>query len=455
MKFINRLSEINKLHKALKLTDANFIVVYGRRRCGKSTLLKQIIHTNDIYFQADLNTRSIQLSSLSDEIAKTYTGFNNPQYNGWEALLLSLTKYIGTNNSLIIDEFPYLVKNTPELPSVLQKLIDSKQLNYNIIICGSSQQMMHDIVMKKSEPLYGRASLIMKIEAIKPGYIREAIPGNAENAVYDYAVIGGVPRYWEIRNNYTNIYEFIENETFDKDSIFSEEPVRLLNDDMRSSIQAYSLLTLIGQGCNRLSEIAARIGRPATDLSKPLSNLIELGYIKKEIPFGENEKNSKKSLYKIHDHFFRFYFQYIFPNKSSIALGLKNRLVSKLKIDFEHYVSQVWEDMVRDSIPYSNIMSKEWTIAKRWWGKDNTGMPLEIDLISESTDKKSILIGEIKWSNKPDFERIQERLIKISQSLLFVQNYENIVIAQWHKAGGYAKSDKLIFYPNDVLTVMV
>ncbi|NJK86058.1 MAG: hypothetical protein HC906_08940 [Bacteroidales bacterium] len=161
---------------------------------------------------------------------------------------------------------------------------------------------------QKTEPLYGRASLIIRLQGLRPGWITEGITSDAVEAVNEYALWGEIPRYWEIRNHYNDLSTALHSELFDKDSIFFEEPLRLLADDMRTSVQAYSILSLIGQGCHKLSEIASRLGRPSTDLSKPLSNLVEMGYVKKEIPFGESEKAQKKS---VQDK--RFIFQILFP----------------------------------------------------------------------------------------------------------------------------------------------
>ncbi|NJK86057.1 MAG: AAA family ATPase [Bacteroidales bacterium] len=150
MKFLNRKEEIAKIKRLTDKPDPSFIVLYGRRRCGKSALLKQVLEKGDIYFQADMNDQKLQLSGLSSEIGKTYKGFDQVIYPDWQSLLLNLEKYITNSGSkLILDEFPYLVKNSPELPSVIQRLLDSKQFTYHLIICGSSQQMMHDIVLKK------------------------------------------------------------------------------------------------------------------------------------------------------------------------------------------------------------------------------------------------------------------------------------------------------------------
>ena len=238
------------------------------------------------------------------------------------------------------------------------------------------------------------------------------------------------------------------------DSILLDEPVRLLTDDMRSSVQAYSLLAVIGNGCNRLSEIAGRLNKPATQLSKPLANLIDLGYIRKENPFNENEKSSKKSLYKINDPFFSFYFRYILPNKSRIELGLKKQVMKNIKESISHFIGQFWEHLSCNSVPFTNIEGINWDIAKRWWGKDNEGNVQEVDIISESFDKKSLLIGEAKWEEKTDMEKLGNELTKKINNLPFIKKYKKIIKAYWLKHPPMDRAGYNIFSPADVLSVL-
>lgn len=454
MKFLDRTVEIEKLNRHLRGPEPAFIVVYGRRRCGKSTLLKRVLKQKDVYFQADLVDGHLQLQNLAREIGLSYAGFDSMIYPDWESLFTNLNRFFEPNGCLMLDEFPYLVRNNSELPSILQRLIDSKRLKYNIIVCGSSQQMMQNIVLKRSEPLYGRASLILRIKELMACWITESISTEPIEAIAEYAIWGGVPRYWEIRNKYPNLKITLLKEVFDKDSIFYEEPIRLLADDMRTSVQAYSILNLIGQGCHRLSEIAARLGKQSTDLAKPLANLLEIGYIRKEIPFGEHEKNSKKSVYKISDSFFRFYYRFILPNKSAIELGLNERILNQYLTNKDMYESAVWEDLVRLSVPYSAIAGETWDIARRWWGRGADGKKMEIDIVAESIDKKKLLIGEVKWSDKPDASRIKEELVKKSGNIPAFSKYQEVIFAQWHKKHLSTPPNELFFYPQDVLNLL-
>ena len=190
---------------------------------------------------------------------------------------------------------PYLVKNSPELPSILQKIIDENaNNNYHLILCGSSQQMMHSMVLDISSPLYGRCDEIMQIKPMTIYDMKDFLSISSIEAVINFGVWGGVPRYWEIRKNSDTFEEAIKKSILDQNGILYEEPERLFSDEMRTSVQAFSILSLIGAGVHRLSEIAGRMGKPATQLSRILAFLIQQGYIKRELPFGESTRSTKK-----------------------------------------------------------------------------------------------------------------------------------------------------------------
>jgi len=419
MEFLDRHEEKRKILRIKNSGAAELIVVYGRRRCGKSTLLKQVLNKGDIYHQADLSDRRLQMKALATEVGHFHPGIETPDYPDWESLLTMVSRVLSLTNTLVIDEFPYLVKNSPELPSVLQKMLDNQRISFTLVLCGSSQQMMHDLLLKKSEPLYGRASLVLKLEPLTPGYISSALNVSSLEGVEEYAHIGGVPRYWEIRSKYLDRGLFLKEELFDKDSLFFEEPIRLLTDDMRSSVQAYSILSLIGQGCHRLSEIAGRLGRPSTDLSRPIANLLDLGYIRKEIPWGENPKNSKKSLYKIDDCLFHFFFRFMLPNKSAIELGLKQKAIRDYEEKYPIYRGEIWEDLCRKAVPYLSLGYKQWEMAGRWWGTGTDRKEMEIDILALSVEKDALLIGECKWKTSDNFDGLKKQLIKKAKLLPF------------------------------------
>ena len=153
MDFIDRQKEIARLRRALESNKQRFIVVYGRRRLGKSTLIKKVLQDGDVYFEAALNEPQVEMQLLVNTIRMTYPGFADARYDSWESLLTHFNSVCDENATLCLDEFPYLVKKNPALPSILQRLLDSESLRFNLIICGSSQRMMEKIILDSSEPL--------------------------------------------------------------------------------------------------------------------------------------------------------------------------------------------------------------------------------------------------------------------------------------------------------------
>lgn len=216
-------------------------------------------------------------------------------YPDWESIFRAVNYRTGKRFTLCLDEFPYLVEQSPELPSVLQKLVDEKQLKYNLVLCGSSQNMMYGLFLDSTAPLYGRADEIMRLAPIRLPYIQEALHLNAMNAIEEYAVWGGVPRYWELRENRSSLDDALWRNILSVNGTLYEEPIKLFQDDVKDIVKTSTIMSYIGTGANRLSEIAARCNEPATNLSRPLKKLIDLGFLEKDVPFGIDEKNAKRA----------------------------------------------------------------------------------------------------------------------------------------------------------------
>ena len=237
MKFVDRENEIMRLQRVLSQTGTSqFVIIYGRRRLGKSTLIRHVLTGNDLYFMADQTEQSQQLALLAKTIGTKFPDFDKVVYPNWETLIVSLAHRTTQRFTLCLDEFPYLVKSSPSLPSILQRHIDGKQLPFNLIICGSSQQMMQGLVLDATSPLYGRGDVVMKLEPIPVRYLQDILHTDAVQTVEESAVWGGVPRYWELRNNYESLNEAIKNLLLTSDGTLYEEPARLLQDEMRDTI---------------------------------------------------------------------------------------------------------------------------------------------------------------------------------------------------------------------------
>jgi len=454
MKFVDRENETKRLKRVLSQEGpAQLVIIYGRRRLGKSTLIRHVLTDNDIYFMADQTEQSQQLALLAKTIGTKIHDFDKVVYPDWETLIVSLAHRATNRFTLCLDEFPYLVKSTPSLPSILQRHIDSKQLPFNLIICGSSQQMMQGLVLDAASPLYGRGNVIMKLDPIAIRYLQEILHASAVQTIEESAIWGGVPRYWEIREQEPSLTEAIANHITDPNGTLYDEPSRLFLDDFQHTTQSSALLSVIGNGANRLSEIAGRMQKNATDLSGPLAKLINLGYIEREIPFGENPRNSKRSYYQISDPFMRTYYRYVVPNRSLISLQ-RNDVVSQIiSSSFSDFVAAHWERLCRNAVSGNQLLGTTWGVASRWWGTviiNKEKKDIELDVVTESIDKKKILIGECKWTEGEQAEKLFYDLETKAQSLPFVKGKE-VVFALFLKRPAKDGITKHVFLPQSVI----
>ncbi len=459
--FLGRDKEYMRITTALHRQSPQFIVVYGRRRIGKSTLLKHVLRQcgKSVYFLADRTNEANQRWLFSNAASAVIPGFANAIYPDWEALFRALNRQINQRIVVCLDEFPYLVKNCSALPSILQKLLNERTLRFDLIICGSAQQQMHDIVLDKKEPLYGLADEIMLIQQIPAKFITAALGCTAEEAVNEYAVWGGVPRYWEIRKNYPSMMDAITAQMLDPNGFLMEEPSRLLRDDMRDSVQTETLLSIIGNGANKISEIAARAGKEASKLTEPLARLRELGYVEREIPFGEEEKKSKRGIYHVSDSLFRFLYKFVIPYRSILQLDCTETVVRIINDNMSQYVAECWERMCCDYVSGNIIDDIPYDKAGRWWGKifpenNKDGQMVELDVVAESIDKKHIIIGECKWTSSEDAHRLIARLENIRPWLPFIKPGQQVhfMLFLKNKPVSADLQNGNILFPKDILS---
>ena len=427
MNFVDRIEETARLRDALSREKFSLVVVYGRRRLGKSTLIKRGLSDSDVYFLSDRSEGQHQRILLAKVVAQVFPDFDKLVYPDWESLFRAVNYRTDKRFTLCLDEFPYLVEQSPELPSVLQKLVDEKQLKYNLVLCGSSQNMMYGLFLDSTAPLYGRADEIMRLMPIRLPYIQEALNLDAVSAVEEYAVWGGVPRHWELRETRNSLSDALWHNILSINGTFYEEPIKLFQDDVKDIVKTSTIMSYIGSGANRLSEIAARCNEPATNLSRPLKKLIDLGFLEKDVPFGIDEKNAKKSLYKIADPFMAFYYQFVVPNRSFIELGRRLPIEQALAAHFPEYVSMHWEKLCRDAVTGNMVNGIVYGKVKRWWGpvlnERKEPEQIEIDVMAESLDKKYLLVGECKWTNQENGKQLTAELLRKANLLPFTKNY--------------------------------
>ncbi len=451
MKFVDRTDEQRRLHHAIHGDNpSGLVVVYGRRRLGKSTLIKEVFQEEDVYFMADNSDASQQRRLLAKAVSYKFDGFDKVEYPDWDSLFLQLNYRTDRHFCLCIDEFPFIVKVDGTLPAVLQKLVDTKSLKYTILLCGSSQQMMQGLVLDAAEPLYGRADTIIQLTPIRVKYLQEILHTDAVSTIEEYSVWGGVPRYWELREREQSLMDAVKYHVLDVNGTLYEEPARLFMDDLTQTTLSSTLLSLIGNGVNRLSEIAGKMGKPSTELSRPMRKLISLGFVDKDIPFGESPRSTKRSIYKVADPFMSFFYHYVIPNRSLIALGRKEMVCRMIVSGLSAFVADRWEILCRHAVSGNVIDGTVWNVAGRWWGSVSREKSVELDVVAESQDKKRVLIGECKWTEGEYAERLFANLRERAELCPFVKGRE-VVYVLFLKRPAMDGITRNVFLPQDII----
>ena len=460
MKFVDRTNEVKRLSEAISAEESKLIVIYGRRRIGKSTLIRRVLSAEkDIYFQADETQMANQLDLLARAISLVVPGFHRVNYPDWMSLLEAFNYRAPQGSTLCLDEFPYLVKSFAALPSVIQRFWDTMSPRFNLILCGSSQQSMYSEVLNERSPLYGRADCIIKLQPIKISYMLEAMGlASAQEAVNHYAFWGGVPRYWKLCVEEGSLENALRRLLLVPDGTLADEPGRLLRDELRDLTLSRTLLSTIGNGVNRMSEIAGRLGKNASELTAPLRRLVEMGYVEREIPFGEEPKNGKRSLYRIKDPFMDAYYRFVAPNASLIAMGREDVVWRIVSEGMNAYVGGHWESLCREAVSGRSIGGVVYGKASRWWGTvfdagEKKGRQMELDVVALSLDGKHLLVGECKWTACEYAERLMAELREKAALLPFARNGVEVHPVLFLREKPLDNPQGLVLLPEDVVAL--
>lgn len=410
MRFVDRSEEMARLDQLMTTRGGGLGVIYGRRRLGKTRLLLEwAAKHGGLYTVADQSSSDVQRRYFAQAVSARLPGFADVEYRDWRSLLSRLTREARLarwRGPLIFDELPYLVLSSPELPSVLQQWNDheAREARLVVVVAGSSQRMMQGVVLSSEAPLYGRAAQILEVRPLDPQHLKAAFGRqSSKTLVENYAAWGGVPRYWELaveeRGTPTSR---VERLVLDPLGPLHREPDRILIEEVPSALEVRPLLDAIGAGAHRVSEIAARMGRPATSISRPLERLLGMGLVRRETPFAELEKKSRRSLYKIDDPFFRLWFRVVAPYRGLLASGGRDARMELLNRFWAQLVALAWEDLCRKRLPLLDPRTRlgelgPWPTASRWW----KGESPEWDIVSESVGQRRLLVGECKWMGWP------------------------------------------------------
>ena len=402
--FISRHKELEFLNGEYEKNSSSLIVLYGRRRIGKTTLTSEFgKDKNILYFLATEESEKEnqhQFKNLVADFTKNEL-LQNVTTDNWELIFKALVNDKPNEKKLIIiDEFQYLGKTNTAFPSIFQKIWDTilKNENIMVILCGSLISMMEAQTLAYSSPLYGRRTGQIRLKQIPFSDYHEFFENKSRKELIEYySITGGVPKYIELFYESNNIFSAIENNILSKQSFLYEEPMFLLQNEVSEVGNYFSIIKTIAAGNKKLSKIATALEVKQTGLTKYLQTLISLDILEREVPITEeNPEKSKRGLYKIKDNFIEFWFKFIYPNKSFIEMGKTDFVINRIKNNLiDSHVSYVYEDICIEEMWKLNSEDK-WNFnfdkVGRFW--NNT---TEIDIVAFDSNDYDIIFGECKY----------------------------------------------------------
>ncbi|MEN4012471.1 MAG: ATP-binding protein [Bellilinea sp.] len=408
--FIDRKTELDLLDQRYRSNQAELFVLYGRRRVGKTELLRAFCAGKPhLFFIATLSNDSEQLATFSQQVygfnhAEAPSGFTFPT---WEAAFQALVELpMQPKPIIVLDEFTYLISGNKAIPSILQKVWDEKLKNTQImmVLCGSYIGMMETEVLGYQAPLYGRrtaSTLLRPMDLLSSALFFPSY--SAEEKFIAWAVVGGMPYYLRTLQDSQDVYSNIRQHILNAQSgTLFNEPRLLLMEELREPRNYFSLLRAIAQGRTRLNEIAQGAGiGDVTTVARYLDILQQMRLITRCVPATETQpEKSKKGIYQIDDHFMRFWFRYVHPNQSSLDLGLADAILQqRIKPDLDHFVATAFEEA---AIAFTGCLAQAGQLdffperIGGWWNRD-----AEIDVLAINLTEKIALVGECKWTIHP------------------------------------------------------
>ena len=406
--FYCREEELRTMNNRYKKGHFECVVIYGRRRVGKTALINEFCKGKPTVYFSALNASSQEnLEALSKAIytCQNSDSTSTPTYRSYEDALEAITGMAMEKRLVfVIDEYPYLAKAEKSISSRLQHIIDHSWQDSRIylILCGSSMSFMEYQVLGYESPLYGRRTAQFKIQALTYREITEFHPElKAADQALLYGVTGGIPHYINKLDVESNLDEALLDNLFSTSSYLFEEPENLLKQELREPAIYNSVISAIAAGASHSNEISTKVGLESGVCAKYLKVLLDLGILKKETPI--TEKPGKKTIYAIDDNFFRFWYRFVPRNMSVISAG-RMRLIYEqaVKRFYPDYMGLVFEKMCQEYLlRYAKDLPILLSNVGQWWGTDSkTRKEVQIDIVGAPVDGNEYLIGSCKYRNE-------------------------------------------------------
>lgn len=436
--FIGREREMAILNHLYQSDKFEFVVIYGRRRVGKTALINQFIQDKEAIYYMGVESNSKQnLENFSKNIMEYKVNIQvDTSFLSFQTALEYVFQLAEKERLVLaIDEYPYVARSSESFASTIQLLIDKYKDHSKLmlILCGSSMSYMEDHVLSYKAPLYGRRTAQIKIQPFDFFDTCQYFCNfSDEDRALVYGMVGGTPQYLLQMDDRLTIEENMKNTFLNPNSFLFEEPENLLKQEVREPALYNAIITAIATGSSRVAEISTKVGEQSSVCTNYLKNLMALGLIQKETPYGE--KTSRKSIYSINDNMFRFWYRFIPENNSIIVRGATNLAYKRIEPHLSDYMGKVFEEICKQylwKLLLDGNCPIEFNDLGRWWGTNpSTHNQEEIDIMGEQ-DKNTALFGECKWTNQKVDTGILETLLKRSQ--LF--HYSKIQLYLFAKTG--------------------
>ena len=405
--FVGRGQEMQTLERLYRKDSFECVVIYGRRRVGKTTLINEFIRDKQAIFYSGVDSNEQQnLDMISSCIWETKEMRSHASFHSWVDVLEEICNMAKEKRLvLVLDEFPYLANSFSGISSLLATWIDQHFMKTKLflIICGSSLSFMEEQVLGYQSPLYGRRTAQMKIMPFSFSECRKYFHNfSKEDLAVAYGITGGIPLYLSKLDDSATIAENIIENFFEPSAYMFEEPEKLLQQECREPRQYNAIITAIAGGAFRISDITTRAGMKDTAATVAYINkLRSLGIVDKESPY--KQAGSRKSIYKLSDGMFQFWYRFVPSNMSLIQQGLGVRVYERMKDQISSYMGFIFEDICREYLWQENIAGRlpvEFVDIGRWWGNN----PIqkreeEIDLLGDNDQEEAVFV-ECKWRNE-------------------------------------------------------
>ena len=420
--FIGRKEELKFLEDQYCKAEGQFIVLYGRRRVGKTETIRKFCEDKKHIFYTCIECPDgQQLQAFSKRVLQTGIPASRylQSFADWEQAFLSVLE-VSTEEKivLVIDEFPYMVKGNASIPSVLQKLWDETLRNENImiILCGSSMSFIEKEILAEKNPLYGRTTGILKMQEMSFYEAIQFIPGfSSEEKIMTYAILGGIPHYLRQFDDSLSLEENIKTRILHRGSILYSEVEFLLRQELRETSIYNVIIQAIALGNTKLHDIHQKTQIEKTKLTAYLKNLMDLRLITREFSVEDSIKeaaNVQRGLYRVTDQYFKFWYAFVFPNISELEAGDVDGVYQyAVAPELERYTSYIFEDVCKNYLRLQNqcdALPFHFSKIGRWWNKTD-----ELDIMAVDYKKEQYLLGECKYRNSKfslaDWTRMKEK----------------------------------------------